>query len=69
MNVSLGAKPIKLKVDPVAVVKKETPTEDYSSWGQESATSTVDQENICEPSLYLLRSIGSLTAIDLREIS
>ena len=55
--VSLGSKPIKLKVAPVAAVKKETPSEDFSSWGQESATSTVDQENICECSLYLLRSM------------
>lgn len=52
MNVSLGVKPIKLKADPVVVVKKETPSEDYSSWGQEPATSTVEQENICESSLY-----------------
>lgn len=48
-------------------MKKETPPpEDYSSWGQESAT-IVDQENICEFffSLYLLRSINSLTTVDL----
>lgn len=63
---SLGNKPINFKVAPVAAVKKEkTPSEDYSSWGQESATSTVDQENICESSFYLLRSMNSLTAIDL----
>ena len=61
---SLGEKPINFKVAPVAAVKKETPSEDYSSWGQESATSNVDQENICESSLYLLRSMNSLTAID-----
>lgn len=48
MNVSLGVKPIKIKADPVVVVKKETPTEDHSSWGEEPATSTIDQETICE---------------------
>lgn len=70
--VSLGAKPIKIKVAPVVAVKKETPSEDYSSWGQEPATSNVNQEDICESSLYLLRSVNSLTAIDFviqREIS
>ena len=53
MNVSLGVKPIKIKADPVVVVKKETPIEDHSSWGEEPATSTIDQETICESFLYL----------------
>ena len=63
MNVSLGVKPIKIKAESVAVVKKETPSEDYSAWGQESAGLTVDQGTICESSLYL--SMNPLTAVDL----
>jgi hypothetical protein len=51
--VSLGATPIKIKAAPVVVVKKETPSEDYSLWGQKSATSPVDQKTICESSLQL----------------
>lgn len=61
--ISLGNKPIIFKAAPVvAAVKKETPpVEDYSSWGQESATPTVNQEKICESSLYLLHSMNSST--------
>ncbi|KAF8815662.1 hypothetical protein BYT27DRAFT_7192653 [Phlegmacium glaucopus] len=45
---ALGDKPIQLPAPsvPVAPVKKETAPEDLASWGQESATFTVDQDNI-----------------------
>ena len=41
---SPGDKPLPVSRVPM---KKETPQEDNSCWGQESASPTVDQEKIC----------------------